>query len=44
MAQPHMPVNLADTEAAMHTVPLPAKILVMVEAKTHVTHVLSLGA
>ena len=46
MAEPHTPTSLTDTEVAIHTVPLPgeAKVLIFVEANTHVTHVLSLAA
>ncbi len=44
MAEQHAPVNLTNTEVAIHTVPLPgeAKVLVLVEANAQVTHVLSL--
>lgn len=45
MAEPHTPTSLTNTEVAIHTVPLPgeAKVLVLVEANAHVTHVLSLA-
>jgi len=44
MTEPIMPSCLTDTEATVHTVPLPGedKVLVLIEANAHVTHVISL--
>ncbi len=46
MAESQSPISLTDTEAAIHTVPLPgeAKVLIFVEANAHVSHVLALAA
>ena len=46
MAEQDSPINLKDTEVTVHTMPLPgeAKVLILVEANAHVTHVLSLAA
>ena len=45
MAESHTPRSLTDNEVTVHTAPLPgeAKVLVFVQANSHVTHVLSLG-
>jgi hypothetical protein len=39
-------VTVSDSDITIHTVPLPgeAKVLVLVEAAAHVTHVISLDA
>jgi len=44
MAEPIIPSYLTDTEATVHTVPLPGedKVLVLIEANAHVSHVISL--
>ena len=46
MADPHIPTSITNMEVTIHTAPLPeeAKVLVLVEANAHVTHVMSLSA
>ncbi len=45
MADQHSPASGIETEATIHTVPLPgeAKVMMFVEANAHVTHVISLA-
>jgi len=44
MAEPFTAESLTNTEVSIHTAPLPgdAKVLVFIEANSHVTHVMSL--
>ncbi len=46
MADPNTPAPITDTDVTIATFPLPhdGKVLVLVEANAHVTHVISLGA
>jgi len=45
MADQHAPAPGIETEATIHTIPLPgeAKVIMLVEANAHVTHVISLA-
>ena len=45
MADQHTPTSGIETEATIHTMPLPGetKVMMFVEANAHVTHVISLA-
>ena len=45
MADQHTPAPGIETEATIHTMPLPgeAKVMMFIEANAHVTHVISLA-
>lgn len=44
MTEPTTPTCITEAEATVHTVPLPGedKVVVLIEANAHVTHVISL--